>query len=152
MSRPNPSVERDCAKAQPLTFTLGALISMNMTHRLFQILALLYLTTMALPTLALQPIACGKEWINIHQMNPNLVGVYVQQVPDNNADAAAYRGKHPSMIIYVFKDGKAHQVEYTPSGQIENGFWWDIPKGHWIYNRLDSNVKNGVTCAYWVKK
>jgi len=123
-----------------------------MTRRHFQILVFLALTAMALSALASQPIACGKEWINIHQKNSDLVGVYVQQVPDNKADAAAYRGKHPSMVIYVFKNGKAHQVEYTPSGQIENGFWWDIPPGHWIYDRLDSKVKDDVTCAYWVKK
>lgn len=100
---------------------------------------------------ASQPIACGKEWINLHQKNPELVGVYVQQVPDNKADAAAYRGKHPSMVIYVFKGGKTHQVEYTPSGQIETGFWSEIPPNHWLYGRLDSNLKEGVICGYWVK-
>jgi hypothetical protein len=123
-----------------------------MFRRYFQIPLLLLLTATAWPAVAVQPIACGKEWINIHQKNPDLVGVYVQQVPDNKADAAVYRGKHPAMIIYVFKNGKAHQVSYTPSGQIESGFWWDIPPGDWIYSHQDSNFKEGVTCAFWVKK
>ena len=121
-----------------------------MFSRHFQALLLLLLTAVAWPALASQPIACGKEWINIHQKNPDLVGVYVQQVPDNKADATVYRGKHPAMIIYVFKNGKAHQVSYTPSGQIESGFWWDVPPDHWIYSHLDSNFKEGVTCAFWV--
>ena len=105
----------------------------------------------ALPASASQPIACGKEWINLHQKNANLLGVYVQQLPDNKADTAAYRGKHPAMVIYVFKGGKVHQVEYTPSGQVENGFWSEIPPNHWLYGRLDSNLKEGVNCGYWVK-
>ena len=52
---------------------------------------------------AKQPIACGREWVNLHENNPDLLGVEVQQVPDNEDDAKAYRGTHPSMIIFVFK-------------------------------------------------
>ena len=112
---------------------------------------LVWVVLVAAPVRAAQPIACGKEWINLHQKNPDLVGVYVQRFPDNKADAVAYRGKHPSMVIYVFKNARAHQVEYTPSGQIENGFWWDIPPNHSIYGRLDRHLKDGISCAYWVK-
>jgi hypothetical protein len=100
---------------------------------------------------AKQPIACGREWVNLHQHNPDLLGVVVQQFPDNEDDARAYRGTHPGMIIFVFKHGKAHQVEYTPSGQVENGFWFDIPEGDEIYDRIDRNIENRPTCAYWVK-
>ena len=123
-----------------------------MLSHYFKILILLSVTLSSWPTLASQPIACGREWINIHQKNPDLIGVYVQQVPDNKADATAYQGKHPAMIIYVFKNGKAHQVSYTPSGQIESGFWWSIPSDNWIYSHLDTNFKEGVNCAFWVKK
>ena len=123
-----------------------------MNARNFPILVFLLLALTAEVALASQPIACGKEWINIHQKNPDLIGIYVQQVPDNKADAVVYRGKHPAMIIYVFKNSKAHQVSYTPTGQVEGGYWWDIPPGDWIYNHLDSNFKVGVRCAFWVKK
>ena len=122
---------------------------MNLRH--FQILVFLFLTTTAHFASASQPIACGKEWINIHQKNPDIIGVYVQQVPDNKADAADYRGKHPAMIIYVFKHGKAHQVSYTPTGQIANGYWWNIPPNDWIYSHLDANLREGISCEYWVK-
>jgi hypothetical protein len=122
-----------------------------MKHCFFQILVFIFMATTTLLASGSQPIACGKEWINIHQKNPDLIGVYVQQVPDNKADAAVYRGKHPAMIIYVFKNGKAHQVSYTPTGQIENGFWWDIPPNDWIYSHLDTNLREGIRCGYWVK-
>lgn len=121
-------------------------------HHLPTLILLAVGTFSSLPTLASQPIACGKEWINLHQKNPDLVGIYVQQLPDNKADETAYRGKHPSMIIYVFKNGKAHQISYTPSGQIESGFWRNIPPSDWIYNHLDRNFKEEITCAFWVKK
>ena len=98
------------------------------------------------------PIACGKTWINLHQKNPDLIGISVQQLPDNKSDEAAYKGKHPAMIVYVFKDGKAHQVSYTPSGQIENGWWWDIPVNHFVYTRTSTDLRDDVTCAYWVRK
>jgi hypothetical protein len=100
---------------------------------------------------AKQPIACGREWINLHRRNPDLLGVDVQQFPDNQYDAKAYRGTHPAMVIFVFKNGKAHQVEYTPSGQVESGFWFDIPDGDKIYDRIDRNIENRPTCEYWVK-
>ncbi|MBE7526018.1 hypothetical protein HS096_07145 [candidate division WWE3 bacterium] len=122
---------------------------MNWRYALIFVITLL--PVMGGGTFASQPVACGKEWINLHQNNPDLIGIYVQQLPDNMADASAYRGKHPSMIIYIFRNAKAHQVEYTPSGQVENGFWWDISPNHWIYSRLNSNLKEGVTCSYWIK-
>ena len=100
---------------------------------------------------AKQPIACGKEWINLHTKNPDLIGVYVQQHPDNKADAAVYKGKRPTMVIYVFKNQKAHQVSYSPTGQVQSGFWWDILKDHWIYSRLSTDFKESTSCAFWVK-
>ena len=103
-------------------------------------------------TLAAQPIACGTQWINLHRNNPDLVGIYVQQLPDNKADQAAYRGRHPSMIIYLFKAGRAHQVSYTPSGQIEEGFWWSAEPGHWIYAKVSKDFREDVFCHFSIKK
>jgi hypothetical protein len=77
---------------------------------------------------------CGEGWVNLHQKAPALLGAYVQQLPDNKADEARYRGHHPAMIIYVFKGGWAHQVGYSPSGQIEEAFWWRLQgeMGDWV--------------------
>jgi hypothetical protein len=104
------------------------------------------------PVWATQPIACGRERINLHKNNPDLLGVEVHQLPDNEDDAKAYRGTHPAMIIFVCKHGKAHQIEYTPSGQVEDGFWFDIPEGDKIYDRIDKNIENRPTCGYWVNR
>lgn len=100
---------------------------------------------------AKQPVACGREWINIHKRNPELAGVRVQQYPDNRADKAAYEGKHPVMVVYVFKNRKAHQVSYTPEGQVQDGFWWEIPENDSIYGQLTTDLKESVSCAFWVK-
>jgi hypothetical protein len=96
-------------------------------------------------------VPCGYEWINIHKNNPDLIGVYVQQYPDNLSDRAAYEGKHPCMVIFVFKGNKAHQVEYSPTGQVENGFWWDIPAGHSLLNNISKDLKPDIYCGFWVK-
>jgi len=96
-------------------------------------------------------VPCGSEWINIHKKNPDLIGVYVQQFPTNFDDRAAYEGKHPIMVIFVFKGNKAHQVEYSPTGQVENGFWWDIPVGHELLENISSNLKPDTYCGFWVK-
>ena len=99
----------------------------------------------------LKHVPCGSEWINIHKDNPDLVGVYVQQFPDNAADRTVYEGKHPAMVIFVFKGNKAHQVSYTPTGQVENGFWWIIPEGSKLLEKISSNLKPDTYCAFWVK-
>jgi hypothetical protein len=79
-------------------------------------------------------------WTNIHRNNPDLVGVRVQQFPDCQYETKAYEGKHPAMIIYVFKNGKAHQLEYNPDGTVESGFWWDVSKDDSIWDNLDRSV------------
>jgi hypothetical protein len=79
-------------------------------------------------------------WVNIHRRNPDLVGVWVQQLPDCAGDHDRYVGRHPAMIIFVFKNNKAHQVEYDPDGRVTSGFWWDIPPDHFIWSQLDRNV------------
>ena len=95
-------------------------------------------------------VPCGSEWINFHTKNPDLVGVYVQQYPDNMDDSHAYEGKHPVMVIFVFKGNRAHQVSYTPIGQVQDGFWWDIPAEHWIFERMSNDLKPDTHCGYWV--
>ena len=77
------------------------------------------------------------EWNNIHIGNKDLVGIRVQQFPDCQFEADRYEGKHPAMIIYVFKNNKAHQLVYEPNGAVSGDSWWDIPKGHWIWDTLD---------------
>jgi hypothetical protein len=80
-------------------------------------------------------------WVNIHRKNPDLVGVRVQQFPDCQYEAKRYEGKHPAMVIYVFRSGWAHQVEYAPDGRIESGFWWKVAPDHCIWERLDRSVR-----------
>ena len=110
----------------------------------------LFFLLLCFPTYASSPVKCGSEWINIHKKNPNLIGIVVQQYPDNSYDAQFYKDKHPSVVIYIFKSKKAHQIEYSPSGQIQNGFWWGIPEGHDIYQRMQTDFKEDVFCAYYV--
>jgi hypothetical protein len=104
-----------------------------------------------IPIAKLKHVPCGSECINIHKNNPDLIGVYVQQFPDNEDDRAVFEGKHPAMIIFIFKGNKAHQVSYTPTGQVETGFWWDIPEGAKLLKKISSNLKLDTDCAFWVK-
>ena len=80
-------------------------------------------------------------WINIHKKNPDLVGVRVQQLPDCMGEHDSYRGKHPAMVIFVFKNNKAHQVEYEPDGRVTSGFWWDVPADDTIWKQIDRNLR-----------
>ena len=91
-------------------------------------------------------VPCGSEWINIHSENPDLIGVFVEQYPTHKEDHALYEGKHPAMVIYVFKGNRAHQLSFTPSGQVRDGFWWDIPVGHSILEDMSTGLKLEVIC------
>lgn len=94
-----------------------------------------------------EPLKCGKEWINIHKNNPDLIGIHVQQLPDCIGDREEdYKGQHPVMIIYIFKGGRAHTVFYTPSGQVTDGYWGDTP--HWALKLLVKDLKLDVRCTY----
>ena len=109
---------------------------------------------MFLPFIAsagIEQVPCGSEWINIHSKNPDLLGIHVQQLPDNLADQNAYKNKHPAIVVFIFKGNKAHQISYTPSGQVESGFWWRIPEGHKILNNINTNLKENIICGFWVK-
>jgi hypothetical protein len=97
-------------------------------------------------------VECGKEWINIHKNNKDLIGVYVQQYPDGIPEHKYYEGKHPNMIIYVFKGGKIHTVTYTPSGQVQNGGWNTVKKDHWVYKQMSKDLNLKKTCEHWYKK
>jgi hypothetical protein len=95
-------------------------------------------------------VQCGTEWINIHKENPDLIGIYVQQFPDNNADKRDYIGKHPSMIIYLFKNDRVHIVGYTPTGQVEEGGWSSVSQVEWVKKAASQDFKLDVECRYWV--
>jgi hypothetical protein len=80
------------------------------------------------------------SWTNIYRGDPNLAGVIVQQFPDGD-DGFSFDdrdGKHPCMIIYGFWDDRFHQISYTPSGQIEENFWFEISESTtWIWDGVD---------------
>jgi len=77
------------------------------------------------------------EWNNIYKGSSDLAGIRVQQFPDCDGDAYRYEGKHPAMVIYVFRNNRARQVGYEPDGTVHEDFWWDIPKGDCIWDNLD---------------
>ena len=97
-------------------------------------------------------VRCGREWINIHKNNPELIGIYVQQYPDSVPDRQDYEGRHPAMLIFVFRNNKKHVVTYSPSGQVQNGVWGDLPKDHWVYGVMQRDFKLNVECNYSVSK
>ena len=76
------------------------------------------------------------RWVNIHEKRTDLLGVKVQQFPDNPHAAKDYEGKHPAMIIYVFKNLDAHQIEFNPDGSISGGFWWKLGNKHPILKEI----------------
>ncbi len=80
------------------------------------------------------------QWVNIHEKNENLVGVRVQQFPDCQHDAKPHEGKHPAMILFVFRDGAVHQLAYDPDGRVTGGFWWKISKNDPLWEQLDRSV------------
>ncbi|MCI5209561.1 MAG: hypothetical protein D3910_12405 [Candidatus Electrothrix sp. ATG2] len=98
---------------------------------------------------AVKLVKCGTEWINLHKGNPDLIGVYVQQLPDDIKDAEDYVGKHPVAVMYLFNGNRAHTLTYTPTGQVQNGVWHDISKDHWAWKFLVKDQKNDIECAYW---
>jgi hypothetical protein len=49
------------------------------------------------------------------------------------------------------KAGRVHQVEYTPTGQVEDGFWGTIEPSSWIYGRMSRDLKPNLACGFWVK-
>jgi hypothetical protein len=80
-------------------------------------------------------------WVNVHAATPGLAGVKVQQFPDCSGDEERYRGRHPCMILFVFKDGRVHQVCYEPDGRFSQPdspeFWWRLGKDDVIWSQLD---------------
>jgi len=76
-------------------------------------------------------------WINRFDGVKGLAGVIVQQFPDNSADAPDYQGKHPAMILYVFKDGRVNQCGFDPNGNITEDFWWKLAPGDSMWSEID---------------
>ncbi len=59
-----------------------------------------------------------------HSKNENLIGIRIQYFPDSSYDQS-YTGEHPCMVIYVFRDGKKHQLEFYSDGSKKADFWSD---------------------------
>ena len=74
-------------------------------------------------------------WENRYPNDKQLVGIWIQQFPDNSYDAPAYEGKHPCMLCYIFSDGRKHGFHYTPDGDIESEWWSEAPD--WMLEQLD---------------
>jgi hypothetical protein len=91
-------------------------------------------------------VPCGKEWINIDKGNPNLIGIYVQQLPDSRLEEKYYKDHHPVMIIYVFKKNWIHSVFYTPSGQVRNAIWKQVKPTHWVYGVMKKDFREDLSC------
>ena len=79
------------------------------------------------------------KWKNKYDGAPDLAGILVQQFSDNVADATEYEGKHPCMIIYVFRDGRANQNGFYSDGIVKEDFWWTVPKDHTIWQTMDKS-------------
>ena len=87
---------------------------------------------------ALRDESVGR-WINRYPKDPGLLGVKVQQFPDSLAGARRYEGRHPARVSYVFKDGRANQVNYEPDGKIPEGgdIWYRLAPGDPLWTSLD---------------
>ena len=44
-----------------------------------------------------------------------------------------FRSKYPAMVIYVFQDGKNHQLGFTPDGKLETNTWYDSQQAKVLY-------------------
>ena len=64
------------------------------------------------------------EWKNLYKRDPKLLGYRVQQFPDSHYLAPDYEGRHPAMVIYVFKDLRVRQMGFEPDGTVREDFWW----------------------------
>jgi len=100
---------------------------------------------------AVEKIACGNEWINVHKGNPELTGIYINQYPENKSDKKHYIGKHPATVIYLFSDYMMHQITYSPTGQVQNGNWWSAEDSLWLYEKAKKKFKNNVSCHFSIK-
>ncbi len=80
------------------------------------------------------------RWTNRYADDPNLAGVRVQQFPDCSGDAARHEGRHPAMILYVFKNGRVNQNGFEPDGTIREDFWWSIGPDHYLWDQIDRSV------------
>lgn len=123
---------------------------MNKSYLILYLFALFLLQSFSALAQVPMEVECGSEWINIHKDNPNLVGVYVSDVPDNVYDAKAYKGKHPVSVTYLFQNGQAHSVEYSPSGQVQDGIWFKMPKERRNFGELITELKTNVVCKWYV--
>lgn len=113
--------------------------------------ALLVCQTSTSHSKKIEYVECGKEWINLHKNNSNLIGVYISQTPDNVDDAKIYANSHPFAITYLFKDGSKHVVRYSPIGQVQSGRWYSKGK-KMNYGELIKDLRPNIECVWWKKK
>lgn len=64
--------------------------------------------------------------------NASLVGIRIQYFPDCSDDMG-FSGKYPAMVIYVFQDGKNHQLGFFPNGKLRTDFWYDSKQTKVLY-------------------
>lgn len=86
--------------------------------------------------LGVRNYAIGK-WENKYQGNADLAGIRVQQFPDCFEQAHLYEGKHPTMILYVFKDARVNKVTYNPDGTVDEDLWFSIGPDSCLWTTID---------------
>jgi hypothetical protein len=77
-------------------------------------------------------------WQRFFPNNDDLIGVRVQQSPDNG-NYGSYAGKHPAMVDYVFRRGSEYrmcQVEFSPMGDVDQVSWLVGQPDKWLLEQL----------------
>ena len=87
------------------------------------------------------------KWVNRHAGEAGLAGVRVQQFPDCEGEEAPYEGRHPAMILYVFKNGRVNQTCFTPDGTMEQDFWFTIEPDDCLWETMDRSYATPASDA-----
>jgi hypothetical protein len=62
-------------------------------------------------------------WENRHPNDKNLVGIWIQQYPDEPQERHLFEGKHPCMVYYIFRSGRCHELHYEADGEVKLDDW-----------------------------
>jgi hypothetical protein len=96
------------------------------------------------------------SFVNLHANDRNLLGIWVQQFPDCREEGGRYVGKHPAMIVYMFRGGRSHQINSEPDGRCTGDFWsktteaWVREKaGYWFGNPRRPGVSHERPLPPW---
>ncbi len=41
------------------------------------------------------------------------------------------------MIIYVFEDGRANQIDYDPDGTVNQDFWYNLAADDYLWKTIE---------------